>query len=57
MDTFWSRWIGAQSFGEDVFGEEFAGREIIHDDMNKKLFLTMLTNYNQWHGTNAQFNP
>ena len=48
MDTFYTRNLKKRPIGEDVFGAEFAGREIIYDRMNKDLFLKMLNNYYKW---------
>ena len=31
MDTFFSRNIKKSPIGEDVFGEEFSGREVVYD--------------------------
>ena len=32
MDTFWSRNFTVPGMGEDIFGAEFAGREIVYDE-------------------------
>ena len=56
MDTFFSR-ISPQALSEDVFGPNFAAREIIYDDHNKDLFLKMMRNYNQWQINNGTFHP
>ena len=55
MDTFWSRHFTVPGMGEDVFGAEFAGREIVYDDMNKDLFLKMLGNHVKWQAKNGRF--
>ena len=48
MDTFFDRWLAPKPLQEDIFGETFAGREIIYDPQNKDLFLRMLKNYVDW---------
>ena len=57
MDSFYSRRLKLPANGEDVFGEQFAAREIIYDPQNKDLFLKMLTNYYEWQIKNGKFSP
>merc|ERR1740117_101528 len=48
MDSYFTNYVRKASIGEDVFGEEFAGREKVYDPQNKDLFLKMLKNYKDW---------
>ncbi|CDW86813.1 UNKNOWN [Stylonychia lemnae] len=49
--------ISAQSFGEDIFGETYAGRQAHADENNKTLLFTMLRDYIKWHETHHRFYP
>ena len=40
-----------------MFGEEFHGREIVNDPMNRDLFVRMLRSYNFWHLRHHHFHP
>ena len=48
MESFFNRWFTPGALTEDVFGETFAGREIVDDPQNKDLFLRMMKNYIDW---------
>ena len=45
MEPFWKKWLLSPGLHEDVFGEEFAGREVIHDAQNKDLMGKMMRSY------------
>ena len=49
FETFYQRWFTSTPISECVFGESFAGREIIEDPMNRDLFMRMLKNYVAQH--------
>ena len=55
MDTFVTRHLCSPAMGEDVFGAEFAAREIVYDNQNKDLFLKMMYNYKNWQVKNHRF--
>ena len=43
------KFFGANHINECFFGENFAGREYVHDPMNKDLFKKMLKSYIDHH--------
>ena len=45
FQTWFDRHLRTRPLSEDVFGADFAGREIIYDAQNKDLFQKMLLNY------------
>ena len=56
MNGFWYNRT-TNAFGEDMFGEPFAAREMVDDKQNKDLYLKMFTSYQAWHRKNHKFSP
>ena len=58
MEPFFKRWFEAPGLHDDIFGEQFAAREVILDGQNKDLFLKMMKDYVKVHQEKGQkFHP